>query len=382
MNSSFDMFEEISDFDFWVGNGSFTNPFRLEGQWLYTEGPCITVEDTSSFFELVDCVLISKFSCGILISNASNGNIMNCNIKTGSIISSRTGKSILIENSSNIRIEGNIIQGSQYGISLESSQYCIIVNNIVTRNNIGLHLSESENNTISRNRIHHNTEAGISITTLSVNNIISENYLISNNNSNAIDDGIQNFWMTNSWSDYEGVGTYEVPGNASSMDANPSDIEGDIVGPDITYEYYFRGLSPFSTLTTTRNTVPWPTQPFSIILSDQSEVDTVLFVYLSHENTREIIMEYSSTEDKYQFVQEELYTFSYIFYYWANDTYGNWMATPMNAIYYNAREVQTEPEPFIDPDLLFAILGWGGVVLIFTICIGSYCILYRRTFRS
>jgi hypothetical protein len=75
-------------------------------------------------------------------------------------------------------------------------------------------------------------------------------------------------------------------------------------------------------------------------------------------------MTYSQFENKYQYLLNDLYRFSYLYYYWANDTLGNEMATPFNMFSYFGEMV-----PIIDPDLTPVILGFGGLLFIIGISV-------------
>ena len=76
-----------SDLDFetqgWPGNGSETNPYRIEGLSITDGGTSISISGTSSHFVIQDCIIQSNTSMedvGIYLDGTSNGTIKNCSI--------------------------------------------------------------------------------------------------------------------------------------------------------------------------------------------------------------------------------------------------------------------------------------------------------------
>lgn len=76
-----------SDLDFetqgWPGNGSVTNPYRIEGLSITDGGTSISISGTSSHFVVQDCIIQSNTSMedvGIYLDGTSNGTIRNCSI--------------------------------------------------------------------------------------------------------------------------------------------------------------------------------------------------------------------------------------------------------------------------------------------------------------
>ena len=126
----------------------------------------------------------------------------------------------------------------EYGVKAYSSDNCTITNNIFYDNNgYGLYLTETDNWDVIGNEIFNNGIRGIQFASGSENNLVYDNLIAWNPLGNAIDDGIANYWddgisIGNTWSAYDGVGTYTVPGTAGSIDHYPQ--QADSIDPIFT----------------------------------------------------------------------------------------------------------------------------------------------------
>ena len=152
----------------------------------------------------------------------------------------------------NCTIMSNVIYKTyDNGIELPSSQDCLIFNNTVTScQGDGIYLWSTKNSTISSNSVSGNTYSGIAIFEHSHYSIIIYNNITNNklygifiensrgckiygnrvgwnSDDNARDNGLENQWddglsVGNTWSDYDGNGTYLILGSAGSIDYYPS----------------------------------------------------------------------------------------------------------------------------------------------------------------
>lgn len=142
-----------------------------------------------------------------------------------------------VENSSNVAIENNTINGNgldNIGIMLSYSSDCKIVNNTVTNaiydgirlwfsndnllhgnliedNDCGIFLHESSRNTVSENTVSGSGGPGIYLESGSLNQRIFHNSFVDNTNQAVVFGGSTNYWddgypsSGNYWSDYNGT---------------------------------------------------------------------------------------------------------------------------------------------------------------------------------
>ena len=127
-----------------------------------------------------------------------------------------------------------IVENGRHGILVSGSNSLIYDNWIVANNDSGIEISYSGNSTISSNVVCNNTAYGIHIEGsstdwVSSNNTIYVNLIGWNDAGNAYDDGLTNMWdsgsIGNAWSDYNGSGSYLIPGSAGSIDHFPRLLE-------------------------------------------------------------------------------------------------------------------------------------------------------------
>jgi parallel beta-helix repeat protein len=116
-------------------------------------------------------------------------------------------------------ITDNTVSENEVGICLEDAHHNLIKDNNITDNEHGILINQSSSNTLERNMIMNNTEwdTGVHITEGSDYNEIHENCFY-NNEPQAYDDGHDNDWDYNFWSDYPQWGEYNIPGAAGSKD--------------------------------------------------------------------------------------------------------------------------------------------------------------------
>ncbi|MHA1944791.1 MAG: right-handed parallel beta-helix repeat-containing protein [Candidatus Hodarchaeales archaeon] len=143
----------------------------------------------------------------------------------------------------NTPISGDIkfsITGSTngHGIYLDPSDFNLVEhNNIYDNQGHGLYVVDSDSTKILKNLISVNGLYGIFIDLTSSESIVSQNDFIYNHlggESQALDDGVGNFFDGNYWSDRrEGEEVYEIDGAAKNQDSNPA--EEPIINPE--YEF-------------------------------------------------------------------------------------------------------------------------------------------------
>ena len=167
----------------WLGDGSITTPFIIEGFDIDVGGlggNCIKVENTTVYFIIQNCYLTGSGDAGVRLGNLTNGVVRNNDFVSNSrgiagnanytTISENfincTGASRCIEMSQTYycKFVGNELIGSNYGVRLSSSPFNEIMNNtIIPEWAGGIYLSVSDNCTIRGNEVSKATIAGIDL---------------------------------------------------------------------------------------------------------------------------------------------------------------------------------------------------------------------------
>lgn len=228
----------------WPGNGTQGAPYLIEGLNITADATCIYITNTTAYFEVRDCVISSVSSSsfhGILLVNVTHGTVRNCTVDmhyfgfylyslSGCALTNNTATKnhdgFSLSYSESCTLTNNTAFGNLWGIYLYYSNCCILTNNIATGNTEpGFTISLSSNCTLTNNTATSNS-LGIFLGPLSEYNMLYLNRLGENIASNARDDGDSNIWddnesIGNYWSDYSGTGTYQIPGDAGSIDNYP-----------------------------------------------------------------------------------------------------------------------------------------------------------------
>ncbi len=220
------------------GSGTYEDPYIIERLAIDDYYGCIQITGTHYFFTIRDCILRSNYHEVIHLENVTNGKIEDCLIEEGEF-------GILLRGCNSIDIIGNTMAGSrpagvyvQYcnydivisdnkifgcetGIFGENSEFCIITMNRIYGNRFGIHLLEdTQSYVIGHNSFGWNDNR---------NNRFHDNI----DGANAFDDGSDNSWDGNRWSDYRSQHLwYEVQGNTGAQDSNPS-LLSDLFAPSI-----------------------------------------------------------------------------------------------------------------------------------------------------
>jgi parallel beta-helix repeat protein len=254
------------------GNGTKDNPFLIDAYSIGETRTCINITVTSAFVNIQRCILTPfpnnaslHGTFGIFLMNVSNCNVIDCEINGGYLSvwmldcdgcgvreSDIKGDDacIIIRESTHCNVSFNILheysgaglyfhycnysiasynsvegQGTgRIGIGVwgesDPSWFCVIANNTITeQREDAIHLEGIGclviNNTITNN------DFGIDVQYPSRNNTITLNVLSENSVSNAIDNGVDNLWISNWYDDYSGTGPYTIPGFAQSVDMTP-----------------------------------------------------------------------------------------------------------------------------------------------------------------
>ncbi len=172
-----------------------------------------------------NCTLISNIAAG----NSGYGFWVvfsdNCTLTHNNITDNDLG--LYVRELVNCNLMYNTVSNNHNGFKLYSSSNCTLTNNIANDNTYdGFRLDYSDNCTLMSNIAAGNSDHGIYLDENSDHNILYLNKLGHNSESNAWDSGSFNNWDNgvssgNYWMDYNGTGTYLVPGSAGSIDEYP-----------------------------------------------------------------------------------------------------------------------------------------------------------------
>ncbi len=160
---------------------------------------------------------------------------------------------IILANCADVLVKDGVFINTSNGIHLFSSNNCMLTNNTISNNSRGISLAWSCNNCTLMNNTVSNNSIGIFVTETCEDNTFYLNRFV-DNEENAHDNGDFNSWddgisLGNYWSNYNGTGTYLIPGVAGSVD---------------NYPLVWEPVEPTSTTTTT--SVPGDTM-LTILLS-------------------------------------------------------------------------------------------------------------------
>ncbi len=214
-------FEDFVGLGF-AGSGTQENPFIIEDlNVTVLTGNCITVDSVSEHFVIRNCFLksASYFYACIELNGVDNARIENCIIEG-------VGYGIETYNSNGTVIKNCVVYGASHGVHLGYSREIEVSECRILANGYGIQIDGSNDCNISSNLIYRNSNAGIYVDYTAGGNLFSRNKIGWNGPSywsgmNAYDNGIDNVWETNEWSDYVSPGLYLIQGDAASSDTSP-----------------------------------------------------------------------------------------------------------------------------------------------------------------
>lgn len=220
-----------------------TEPLSVEYLWSSSISSCKFIENKNSVrfmyvfhSEITDCIVSSAGNRGFSFHYLAYTIISNCNVsearESGIVLASAMYSNIT---------ECMVSHCSDSGIVLEDSTYVNIKNTASVNNTkSGMEFHNTQFTKISNNAFSHNSEYGLLIESTSMHNTISKNLFENNIIGNAKDDGVNNTWDENSWSDWTGgENYYAIPGDGGAVDHHPKRILTEIdnlmviLGPSI-----------------------------------------------------------------------------------------------------------------------------------------------------
>ncbi len=150
-------FLAIAALEGWQGNGTASNPYRLEGLNItgHTPSPLIEIYSTELYFVISDCYLRGG-SYGIILENISSG---RAKIEKNTIIN-QTETGISITQVENCTISRNYISTDvfwhSYGVKVTNSQKIAFSNNTLRNNSVPMAIFDSSNCTFVENFVSYN----------------------------------------------------------------------------------------------------------------------------------------------------------------------------------------------------------------------------------
>jgi parallel beta-helix repeat protein len=164
-------FNITSDIDFsnqgWPGNGSITNPYRIENLNITSNSTCVWIQNTTSCFVIQNCLFTpenaesgyaSQYLASLTLTNVSNGIILENTF-------AECIAAISVLNATSLEISNNILQADQIGIWCRNVNSTLITNNTQMEHGMseGISLYWSEDCLISSNKFGNVTFNGIEI---------------------------------------------------------------------------------------------------------------------------------------------------------------------------------------------------------------------------
>ncbi len=214
-----------------TGSGTPEDPYTLSNVNITSSDTAISIQGTKAHFVIRDS-WISSGSHGIILSSTSNGTISNCTITTGS-------NGISVSDARDVWVLESEIRGGKVGIFGRNITGVEINQVGLHHNNDGIFVSNGTANDIVHSTMYSNRHSGIWFYYDTTNNTISdctigwngplENGVITSE-LNVIDYGFANKWDSVQWSDYSGVGDYDV--GLESIVVNPMPLQ-DISAPTV-----------------------------------------------------------------------------------------------------------------------------------------------------
>jgi hypothetical protein len=325
----------------------------------------------SDRIQILNCKINASDNDGIYLRNCDDAKIIGCEIfiEAPEFIFS-IGQGIVISDSYRALVQQNSISDCEFsGIGIVDSPFTSLMENVIENCGNGIEIHGSyvtlDNNSLRNldngiqvygnhsvfvnNSIFDGRFYGIVVHSGANNNQFYANQIGWNLLQNAQDDGFMNSWddgvsIGNSWSDYSGVGTYNISGNAGSVDHYPSLIMRDSTPPVIDH------LSDISLSIEQLN---------QMVLLNWSIVEDYPSKYEIFVNSTSVIQgPWNGSNIIFEFEPSEIGTFNITL--WVCDLSGNFA---YDAVFICISTPTDTPE-FNNPLLLILGIGVVGIVVI------------------
>ena len=177
-------------------------------------------DDAISLHWCVGCMIQNCIMRDYLDTGAYLYFTMNCTMLNRSVFNTYN-MGAYVHGSSNWMIANCTISAGRYhGLYVERCFRMLIVNGTISQHRwSGIYLRESDNCSVLDNTIEHHNRAGFFFSMDSDNNTAIDNVLWLDLETNGWDDGHDDRWddgvsRGNTWGDYNGSGSYTIPGSA------------------------------------------------------------------------------------------------------------------------------------------------------------------------
>ncbi|MFW9953829.1 MAG: right-handed parallel beta-helix repeat-containing protein [Candidatus Thorarchaeota archaeon] len=227
----------VDDNDFsllgFVGSGTEADPYIIERFNISNAPNGISISGTSVYFVIRDCIISGTASsgAGIRLDSIGHGRVESCVIQGGQF-------GVELQNCDHITVVNNtIVASGDYGLRTSNGEFVNISSNRLFANDIGIGVSSTDNSTIKSNLVYTNSRIGIEIGPYSMFNEIYWNSIGWNigllsltGERNAEDDGANNTWYENRWSDHPPFVSelYHISGDANAIDGRAMTLHDDI----------------------------------------------------------------------------------------------------------------------------------------------------------
>lgn len=227
-----------SDADFiaigFSGSGNVSSPYVISDYIIDVSGYGILVQGTTKHFIIQNCTIYTDY-IGIRIDNVAAGTAI---IQNNTCIAKSYDGGGIAASGNGILIWNNTCRNFAQGVHTNQASNIQIYNNSIYNSTYqGINIRHTSNSVICGNWIKDCREYAIAIVlSLSSGNRVHSNFVEGNTyadevnvdgidrgkpNSQAFDEGNNNTWESNCWSDYKGKGDYCIDGPADSVDSNP-----------------------------------------------------------------------------------------------------------------------------------------------------------------
>jgi len=214
------------------GEGTEVDPYVLDNVIINVTQAALSISETSVHFVIQDCVLYAGF-VAIVLNNVSNGVIEDCEIRASSAGISLFASEYIIIRDCDISLADS-------GILANSLDFGIISRCTFHHNDFGINYVQGNSSQINSCTFYANTEYGLRLSVYSGNITVFQNDFGWNGvpllggvflENNARDDGDNNTWISNRWSDFSSIPYLIAGGRSRDLSAS---LLADIVFPFVT----------------------------------------------------------------------------------------------------------------------------------------------------